>query len=89
MAYASGGLVETVLDGVTGRIVERGDLAAFVAALAELASDPAARARMGEAGRARVVEGYAPARLAEMLAGVWDEVLGDREPRRRAAAGGR
>lgn len=73
VAYASGGLVETVVEGVTGRLAPRGDIAAFVAALADLAADPVARERMGEAGRARVVEAFAPARLAGVLAAVWEE----------------
>ncbi|WP_020179106.1 glycosyltransferase family 4 protein [Methylopila sp. M107] len=86
VAYGSGGLVETVLDGVTGRLIERGDRTAFVTALADLAGDPEARERMGEAGRARVVEAYAPMRLAKLLASVWDEVGG--RPDRRTAAHG-
>lgn len=73
VAYASGGLVETVVDGVTGRLVEPGDRIAFADALADLAADPVAREQMGDAGRARVVEAYAPGRLAHLLAGVWDE----------------
>lgn len=74
VAYGSGGLVETVIDGVTGRVVERGDVEAFVAALADLADDRGLRARMGAAGRERVLKDYAPVRLAEVLAEVWDEV---------------
>ncbi|QZO02547.1 glycosyltransferase [Chenggangzhangella methanolivorans] len=92
VAYASGGLTETIVDGVTGRLVARGDRAAFVAALAGLAADGEARARMGAAGRERVVEAYAPARLAQTLATVWDEILNAGEPSaglRRASAGGR
>lgn len=77
VAYASGGLVETVVDGVTGRVVPRGDRAAFVDALADLAADPVARIRMGEAGRARVVETYSPRRLAGLLAAVWDEAIAE------------
>lgn len=73
VCYASGGLVETVIDGVTGRLVPRGDGLAFADALADLAHDPVARERMGEAGRARVVEAYAPPRLASLLASVWDD----------------
>ncbi|MDR4306531.1 glycosyltransferase family 4 protein [Chelatococcus sambhunathii] len=86
VAYASGGLVETVEDGVTGRLVERADRPAFIEALADLAGDREARQRMGEAGRARVIEAYAPLRLARLLAVVWDEVAGD-APSRIAANG--
>ena len=80
VAYASGGLVETVVDGVTGRLVPAGDRAAFAEALADLAADPVSRERMGEAGRARVVEAYAPGRLAPLLAGVWEDAFSSRAP---------
>lgn len=80
VAYGSGGLVETVVDGVTGRVVERGDLCAFIDALAELACDGEMRARMGAAGRERVLRDYAPVGLAEMLAAVWDDVAGGAGP---------
>lgn len=88
VSYATGGLVETVVEGVTGRLAPRGDIGAFVAALADLASDPIARERMGEAGRARVVEAYAPARLAGLLATVWDEAAAPAAGRDPAVAHG-
>ncbi|PZQ18165.1 MAG: hypothetical protein DI565_05545 [Ancylobacter novellus] len=73
VAYAVGGLAETIVDGVTGRMIPWRDRAGFVEALADLAEDPATRRRMGEAGHARVVETYSPTRLAAMLASVWDQ----------------
>jgi glycosyltransferase involved in cell wall biosynthesis len=48
-----GGASEQVVDGLTGRLVPRGDAAAFAAALIELGNDAAKRAAMGAAGRAR------------------------------------
>lgn len=74
VAYASGGLAENVIDGVTGRLAPTGDRNAFIEAIADLAADAEARERMGEAGRARVVDAYAPARLARMLGEVWEEM---------------
>ena len=47
-----GGIADLVRDGVHGRIVPPRDEAAVAAALHDLLSDPAARHRMGEAGRA-------------------------------------
>ncbi|RXF75418.1 glycosyltransferase family 4 protein [Hansschlegelia zhihuaiae] len=85
VAYASGGLVENVLDGVTGRLAPSRDVVAFAEALADLAADPQTRRRMGEAGRARVAEAYAPSRLADQLAGVWDEAAGTDAPQRSHA----
>ncbi len=48
---AAGGLVQ---DGRNGLVVPAGEPVALAAALRELAGDPALRARMGAAGRARV-----------------------------------
>lgn len=49
-----GGIGETMNVGVTGRLVEPGDVNAWASALIDLACDPVARARMGRAGRAHV-----------------------------------
>ncbi|HET9051882.1 MAG TPA: glycosyltransferase [Candidatus Dormibacteraeota bacterium] len=56
VACAVGGLVETVADGITGRLVEGRDPAAFAAALADVLSDGPRRRRMGDAARERALE---------------------------------
>ncbi|UGQ10570.1 glycosyltransferase [Yinghuangia sp. ASG 101] len=48
-----GGMPEIVTDGVEGRVVRSGDPAAFAAALAEAAADPALRGAWGQAARLR------------------------------------
>lgn len=48
-----GGASEQVVDGLTGRLVARGDAAAFAEALVDLGNDATRRAAMGAAGRAR------------------------------------
>lgn len=48
-----GTVSEMVTDGVQGRLFPAGDAAALADRLAELAADPALRARMGAAGRTR------------------------------------
>jgi glycosyltransferase involved in cell wall biosynthesis len=55
---AVGGLLDTVVDGVTGLLVPPRDPGAVAVALAELLADPALRHRMGQAGAARVAERY-------------------------------
>jgi glycosyltransferase involved in cell wall biosynthesis len=46
-----------VLDGLTGRLVPRGDTHAFAEALVDLAHDAGKRARFGEAARDRIRTG--------------------------------
>ncbi len=67
---APGG-ADFVLHGQTGLIFARDDVAALAAALRNLALDASLRARMGEAGRARVVSGYTEAHAADCAARVW------------------
>jgi glycosyltransferase involved in cell wall biosynthesis len=65
VASRVGGLAEVVADGETGRLVPAGDAAALAAALASLASVPAERTRMGDAGRARVRARFSATSMAE------------------------
>jgi glycosyltransferase involved in cell wall biosynthesis len=53
VAADSGGIAETVEEGVTGRLVLPGSVDAFAAAVVELLRDPALRQRLGAAGRHR------------------------------------
>jgi glycosyltransferase involved in cell wall biosynthesis len=54
---------EQVVPGVTGLLVPPRQVAPLADALARLAADPALRAAMGEAGRARAIELYNEARV--------------------------
>jgi glycosyltransferase involved in cell wall biosynthesis len=65
VASRVGGLGEVVVDGETGVLVPPGDPASLAEALRGLAGDPAWRARLGEAGRGRVLARYTAARMAE------------------------
>jgi phosphatidylinositol alpha 1,6-mannosyltransferase len=83
VAPAAGGPLDLVQDGVTGYLVPPGDPAAFAAAVARLAADPAAREAFGEAGRRMVLSRSWPA-LTEELIGHYAAVLGRRRPARVA-----
>jgi glycosyltransferase involved in cell wall biosynthesis len=74
VAYASGGLVETVTDGDNGFLIPTGQRDAFIEALGTLAADPDLRARMGEAGARRAAE-YEPAKVADALGGLWAKAM--------------
>jgi glycosyltransferase involved in cell wall biosynthesis len=56
LAHRTGGVPEAVRDGVTGLLSAPEDRAGLAAALARLVNDPALRARLGHAARARVLE---------------------------------
>jgi phosphatidylinositol alpha 1,6-mannosyltransferase len=75
VAPSAGGPLDLVADGVTGYLVPPSDPAAFTAAVARLAADPAARAAFGAAGRRKVLGRSWPA-LTEELIGHYAAVLG-------------
>jgi hypothetical protein len=51
-----GGIPDVVEDGVSGLLVEPGDVEGLRAALERLLSDPALRRRLGRAARTRIVD---------------------------------
>lgn len=78
VVYDVGGAAETVVDGVTGRVVPSGDAARAAAALVELAADPGLVRAWGEAARRMVAERFtleaAVERYIDLLT---DELAGD------------
>jgi glycosyltransferase involved in cell wall biosynthesis len=70
------GIPELVEDGVSGRLVVPGSLEALVAALRGLAHDPEERARMGAAGRRKVIAEFDPRASAARI----ERVLRERLP---------
>jgi glycosyltransferase involved in cell wall biosynthesis len=85
VATRVGGVSDVVRDGVDGFLVGVADVESLAARLAELAADPDLRARMGAAGRARVVERYAVERLVDEVDRLYRSLLP--EPRISRAAG--
>ncbi|MBI5103848.1 MAG: glycogen synthase [Solirubrobacterales bacterium] len=88
VASATGGIVEVVVDGETGYLVpleqapgsiDPIDPEAFAAAFAErvnaLLADPGLADRMGRAGRARAVQRFAWAAIAEQVAAVYGRLV--------------
>lgn len=58
VAFRSGGTAEMVEDGVTGRLVENGDVRALATALVELSKDAGLRETMGRAALSRARETF-------------------------------
>jgi glycosyltransferase involved in cell wall biosynthesis len=65
---AVGGHLDTVEDGVTGRLVPPRDHAALTAALTQLLADPGLRRKLGTAGAARAASRYS-----------WDTIAAETE----------
>jgi glycosyltransferase involved in cell wall biosynthesis len=78
VATRVGGVSDIVRDGVDGFLVDVADVELLGARLAELAGDAELRARMGSAGRARVIERYAVARLVDDIDRLYRSLLSSR-----------
>ncbi len=74
----SGGMPETVVDGVTGLIAAPRDERAIAAHLIALLADPARRERCSVAARANVLEKFDLGRQTARLEELYDDVLGAR-----------
>lgn len=75
VATRVGGVPEIVRDGVDGLLVPPGDPAAVAEAVGTLLDDPARRARMGAAARARAEEAFGIERCADGLLATYERVL--------------
>ena len=75
VATRVGGVPDVVEEGVDGFLVEPGDLEAIADRLGRLAADPELRARMGAAGRERVLPRYAVERLIDDVDGLYRSLL--------------
>lgn len=76
VAYAVGGVVEQVHAGRTGHLVPRGDVEMVCEWVRALARNPARRARMGEAARARVKTMFDYQVMLEALMGTYLRIVG-------------
>jgi glycosyltransferase involved in cell wall biosynthesis len=75
VATRVGGIPDVVRDGEDGFLVDPGAVDDLAERLARLAADPALRARMGAAGRARVFTRYAVDRLIDDVDGLYRTLL--------------
>jgi glycosyltransferase involved in cell wall biosynthesis len=71
------GCGDFVRDGIEGLVVPPDDAPALAEALVRLAADPALVARMGEAARARVLDGYTEAQVGAAVVGLYRDMLAD------------
>jgi glycosyltransferase involved in cell wall biosynthesis len=74
----NGGPAEIMIDGETGYLVPPEDPAALADRVLALLRDPALRTRMGQAGRARVVEHFTVERYAEKFSQLFKTMYNQR-----------
>ena len=79
VAYGDAGVSELVDDGMTGYLVEPGDLDAMTAALSKLVEDRELRHRLGDAGRERARLLYDPASAGAAFSRLLREVATRRD----------
>jgi glycosyltransferase involved in cell wall biosynthesis len=78
VATNAGALAETVIDGLTGRVVPPRDSAALADAIVELLIDPTRRKAMGAAGRQKLEVEWSPQVVAQRLIEVYRQAIRDR-----------
>ncbi len=76
----NGGPRETLVDGATGYLCPPGDVAAFAGRIITLLRDPALRARLGAAGRARVEQQFSAQGNAQRFMAVVTALLAGQPP---------
>jgi glycosyltransferase involved in cell wall biosynthesis len=78
VGYPVTGVRDAIVDGVTGRLVPRGDAAALAGSLADLLADPARRTAAGEAARRRAVADFARPTVWRRWADLYRDALAAR-----------
>ena len=76
VATRTGGLPEVVEDGVTGRLLDVGDVAGMVEAGVDILRDDALHARMAEAARATAESRFSAEAVVPMYEAYYDRILG-------------
>ena len=75
LATRVGGTPELIEHGVSGWLVEAGDVQALSEAIIRLAADPAQRSRLGEAARRRVAQRFSSQAMVEATLAVYRNCL--------------
>jgi len=87
IATRHGGIPSIVDDGATGYLVEEHDVSSMAGRLAELAADPAARRRMGQAAREKASREFELRASVRQLESYYDEVIRCHRPSDMLSAG--
>jgi phosphatidylinositol alpha-1,6-mannosyltransferase len=75
IAARAGAVPEVVVDGVTGVLVDYGDIESLAAAIDRLSNDEALRRKMGEAGRMRFLENFGFEQATRKVAALLQDII--------------
>jgi glycosyltransferase involved in cell wall biosynthesis len=75
VAARAGGVAEVIEDGVTGRLVEFGDVPGLAEAIRSLLTDRALAARLAARGRAKALADYTWDRVVARVVAVYEELV--------------
>jgi glycosyltransferase involved in cell wall biosynthesis len=78
---AVGGILETVVDGLTGTLIPSRDPVRLADALEALARDPEKRQQLGQAGRRRALAEFSVAEHVNRVQSIYDQMLDPRNQR--------
>ncbi|MCS6802714.1 MAG: glycosyltransferase family 4 protein [Chloroflexota bacterium] len=76
VAARAGGVAEVIEDGVTGRLVEFGDVPALAEAIRALIADRALAARLAARGREKALADYTWEKVVGRVVAVYEELVG-------------
>jgi glycosyltransferase involved in cell wall biosynthesis len=77
VATRVGGIPETVVDGETGLLVDRHDVAGLARAIVHLLKDPQARQTMGQHGQELLLRRFDPARSLDQIEALYSELVSE------------
>jgi len=81
VAADTGGLPESVLEGVTGYLCPSRDTASFADQIVKLLDDPALRESLGAAGRLRATREFGELQQQEKILALYGHLMAKREPK--------
>lgn len=77
VAYRHGGVPEAVLHGITGLLVDEGDVHALGQAMVDIASNADLGISLGAAGRERVASAFDISRQTQLLEVIYDQIAAE------------
>jgi glycosyltransferase involved in cell wall biosynthesis len=69
------GVADVIENGITGRLIDEGDLQGMADALVALLQDPETARAMGQAARERSIERFSATKNAEGVAAMWSQAI--------------